>query len=91
MKLHSPLPEDLEITCKKSASILEHFIKGHNELDGKLIPQSVLKNACGIAILTIVKAGVLWSGRAGSGLVVARLPDGSWSAPSMICAAGVGM
>ncbi len=50
-----------------------------------------LSFAASIAILTIVKAGVLWSGRAGTGLVVARLPDGSWSAPSMICAAGVGV
>ena len=32
----------------------------------------------------------MFSGKAGSGLVVARLPDGSWSAPSCIATAGVG-
>lgn len=35
-------------------------------------------------------AGFMFSGKAGSGLVVARLPDGSWSAPSCIATAGVG-
>lgn len=37
-----------------------------------------------------MKAGFLGSGRFGSGLVVARLPDGSWSAPSAIATAGAG-
>lgn len=32
----------------------------------------------------------MFSGKAGSGLVIARLPDGSWSAPSCIATAGVG-
>lgn len=44
----------------------------------------------GLAVFTIVKAGFVFSGKAGSGLVIARLPDGSWSAPSCIATAGVG-
>lgn len=32
----------------------------------------------------------MFSGKAGSGLVIARLPDGSWSAPSCIGTAGIG-
>lgn len=32
----------------------------------------------------------MFSGKAGSGLVIARLPDGSWSAPSCIATGGVG-
>jgi SH3 domain-containing YSC84-like protein 1 len=44
----------------------------------------------GLAILTVIKAGFLGSARFGSGLVVARLPDGSWSAPSAIATAGAG-
>ncbi|CRK46816.1 hypothetical protein BN1723_007276 [Verticillium longisporum] len=44
----------------------------------------------GLAILTVLKAGFLGSGRFGSGLVVARLPDGSWSAPSAIATVGGG-
>ena len=69
---------------------MEHFIRGTTELDAKLIPSKVLENAKGIAIITMVKAGALWTGRAGSGIVVSRLSDGSWSAPSCIMAAGVG-
>ncbi|KAL0941782.1 DUF500 domain-containing protein [Colletotrichum truncatum] len=46
--------------------------------------------ALGLAILTVLKAGFLGSGRFGSGLVVSRLPDGSWSAPSAIGTAGAG-
>lgn len=41
-------------------------------------------------MFTILKAGFVFSGKAGSGLVIARLPDGSWSAPSCIATAGVG-
>ena len=44
----------------------------------------------GLAIVTVLKAGFLGSGRFGSGLVVARLSDGSWSAPSGIMTGGGG-
>ncbi|KAJ3308230.1 hypothetical protein HDV04_001526 [Boothiomyces sp. JEL0838] len=91
MKLHNPLPESLAITCEKAASILDHFVKGTNQLDAALIPSNIIESARGIAIITIVKAGVLWSGRAGTGLVVAKLEDGSWSAPCAIAAGGIGI
>jgi lipid-binding SYLF domain-containing protein len=44
----------------------------------------------GLAIFQVVKAGFVFSGKAGSGLVISRLPDGSWSAPSCIATGGVG-
>ena len=34
--------------------------------------------------------GCIVTGRLGTGLVVAKLPDGSWSAPSAIATAGIG-
>lgn len=37
-----------------------------------------------------MKAGFVWSGKAGSGVVIARLADGTWSAPSCIATGGVG-
>lgn len=40
--------------------------------------------------MTVFKAGFLGSGRLGSGIVVARLQDGTWSAPSAIATAGGG-
>lgn len=56
-----------------------HFV-GKEEIENgfdTIIPVSVIKEAKGLAIFTVVKAGFLWSGRAGSGIVVSRLPDGS--------------
>ncbi|GMG22136.1 unnamed protein product [Ambrosiozyma monospora] len=57
----------------------------------QVIPHEVLLNAKGLAVITVLKAGFLFSGRAGSGVVVARLPDGTWSAPSAIVTAGAGV
>lgn len=56
-----------------------------------VIPPEILANARGLAIITQIKAGFLFSGRAGSGVIVARLPDNSWSAPSAIVTAGAGV
>ncbi|KAJ3016451.1 hypothetical protein HKX48_004026 [Thoreauomyces humboldtii] len=88
--IHSPIADTLGGDLIKATSILEHFIKGTNQMDSALIPPRVIANAKGVAVITILKAGFLWSGRAGSGIVVAKLPDGSWSAPSAIAAAGAG-
>ena len=43
----------------------------------QVIPRSVLERAAGFAIYTVVKAGFVFSARAGSGVVTARLDDGS--------------
>jgi len=61
----------------------------NNGLDG-VIPRSVLQRARGFAIFTVAKAGFVVSARAGSGVVIARLDDGRWSAPSAIGTAGIG-
>ena len=54
------------------------------------IPTAVLKGAKGLAILTVAKAGVLVAYKIGSGLVVSRRSDGSWSAPSAVVSVGLG-
>lgn len=56
----------------------------------KSIPATVLSGAKGLAILTVAKCGVLLSYKIGTGLVIARRSDGSWSAPSAILSAGLG-
>lgn len=38
----------------------------------KLIPAGIIEKAQGLAIYTVLKAGFLFSGRAGSGIVVAK-------------------
>jgi len=91
MKLNSPLPQPLSKECDKAAKIFKSFVdSGNNGLDG-VIPRSVLENAKGFAIFTVFKAGFLFSARAGSGVVIAKLEDGSWSAPSAIGCAGLGV
>ncbi|KAG6919577.1 hypothetical protein DXG01_004240 [Tephrocybe rancida] len=91
MKLNSPLPQPLAKECSKAAKIFKSFVDGSNNgLDG-VIPRSVLNNARGFAIFTVFKAGFLFSARAGSGVVIARLDDGRWSSPSAIGTAGLGV
>ena len=77
--------------CKKAGKILASFVDPRQSFGpDKIIPPSVLQNAKGLAILTVLKAGFLGSGRFGSGVVVARLADGGWSAPSAIGTVGGG-
>ncbi|KAI1380266.1 DUF500-domain-containing protein [Hypoxylon crocopeplum] len=91
MGINNPLPSSMASECKKCGKILTSFIDPRQAFGpDKIIPPSVLANAKGLAILTVIKAGFLGSARFGSGLVVARLPDGTWSAPSAIITAGGG-
>ncbi|KAK8001042.1 hypothetical protein PG991_013264 [Apiospora marii] len=46
------------------------------------IPAEAIQRAKGLAIFTTFRTGLHFSGAGGSGIVVARLPDGSWSPPS---------
>ncbi|KAL4992371.1 hypothetical protein BDW68DRAFT_149489 [Aspergillus falconensis] len=89
--IHNPLPSSLSSECKKAGKILASFVDPRQAFGpDKVIPPEVLAGAKGLAILTVLKAGFLGSGRFGSGIVVARLADGSWSAPSAIATAGAG-
>ncbi|KAL7276900.1 hypothetical protein RUND412_000092 [Rhizina undulata] len=91
MPINNPLPSSLQSECRKASRILASFVDPKQSFGpDKIIPPSVLANAKGLAIITVFKAGFLFSGRVGSGLVVARNTDGSWSAPSAIATAGAG-
>ncbi|KAL5335854.1 DUF500-domain-containing protein [Aspergillus crustosus] len=89
--IHNPLPSSMSSECKKAGKILASFVDPRQAFGpDKVIPPEVLAGAKGLAILTVLKAGFLGSGRFGSGVVVARLADGKWSAPSAIATAGAG-
>ncbi|TPX42139.1 hypothetical protein SeMB42_g02433 [Synchytrium endobioticum] len=89
--VNSPIPQELGQQCKVAAKIIAKFVRPDSSFGpDQYIPPTILANAKGVAILTVIKAGFLFSGRAGAGLVVARLPDGSWSAPCGIGVAGAG-
>ena len=84
--INSPVPSSMVEECRKCARIIQEFSQDPD----KFIPSDIIANAKGVAILTVIKAGFIWSGRAGSGLVVSRHANGSWSAPSAISTAGMG-
>lgn len=58
----------------------------------KKIPMEVIQKARGLAIFTTMRTGLYFSGASGSGVLVARKADGSWSDPSgiMLHTAGLG-
>ena len=53
------------------------------------IPRSVLRHSKGLAIITVIKAGFIFSGKGGHGVVVTRTAHG-WSGPSFITQGGAG-
>ncbi|GMF14900.1 unnamed protein product [Phytophthora lilii] len=90
-RLHVPFSPSLEKECKNAADIVGNFFRSDSGASGdRAIPISMLENAHGLAIMTIVKAGFLIVGKVGTGIVISRLPDGSWSAPSAIGTVGLG-
>jgi SH3 domain-containing YSC84-like protein 1 len=53
------------------------------------IPAYVLDNAKGIAVIRgELRAGFIFGAELGAGVLVSRLPDGSWSPPALISLAG---
>lgn len=95
--------------CAKAAQILKAFIsmfcvpdlplstkpssrKFATTGSGK-IPADIIRNAKGIAIFTGFRAGMAFAGSGGSGLVVARLLDETWSPPSAfsVRSGGIGL
>jgi len=79
---HATLQEDVE----RAITILERFA----EIPETAIPQAVMRDAKGVAILSVTKAGFVVSGRGGTGVVVART-DSGWSGPSAIGTGGIGV
>ncbi|GAA5926564.1 hypothetical protein JCM1841_001446 [Sporobolomyces salmonicolor] len=90
-------PTSLDKEVTKAARILRTFTMDAADLPEETlrdrrksqrvlrkIPPAALSSAAGIAIFTVFRAGLVTSGAGGSGVVIARLKDGSWSAPSGI-------
>src|SRR5947209_1261592 len=69
----------------RSASTISEF----RNMPEKGVPKSVIRHARGLAIISVVKAGFIFSGKAGDGVVVARTGHG-WSGPSFIGTGGAG-
>jgi len=100
-------PTTLDKESDKAARILKSFCKDGfyaEEEQGatggptqkqkvlKKIPTQVIKDAKALAIFTTMRTGLWMSGASGSGVLIARKDDGSWSPPSgiMLHTAGLG-
>src|ERR1700730_18171868 len=55
----------------------------------KGLPRNIIRDAKGLAIISVVKAGFIFSGKAGEGVVIARTRHG-WSGPSFTGTGGAG-
>ncbi|KAF3387643.1 hypothetical protein F1880_000195 [Penicillium rolfsii] len=88
--IHNPFPASLASECRKAGQIIDSFVNPkYAGLEGA-IPARILAPAKGLVICSVFKAGFLGSVRFGSGLIVCRLPNGSWSAPSAVSLGGLG-
>ena len=77
---------DMQEDIDRAVSIIERF----QEIPESAIPPAVLRDAKGLAIMTITKAGFIVSGRGGTGVVIARTETG-WIGPSAIGTGGLGV
>ncbi|KAK4540206.1 hypothetical protein LTR36_009704 [Oleoguttula mirabilis] len=98
-------PTSLDKESDKAARILRSFCidgftaeqggkHGHEKKAKTLdhIPPEIIRKCRGLAIFTVMRTGLHWSGAGGSGVLVSKLPNGQWSPPSgiLIHTLGVG-
>lgn len=88
--MNLPISFNLESDIKKATYTLYNFTSDNLMEGPDKIPKELISSAKGIAFFTILKAGFLFSGRIGTGLVISRLADGNWSAPSSVLLSGMG-
>mmetsp|Transcript_8041 Transcript_8041/g.10220 ORF Transcript_8041/g.10220 Transcript_8041/m.10220 type:complete len:514 (-) Transcript_8041:105-1646(-) len=88
--MNVPIQFDMRSEIQKATHTLLNFCDD-NAIEGSdSVPKELIAGAWGLAFVTTMQAGFFFSGRVGSGLVIARTPDGNWSAPSAVCTAGAG-
>jgi len=78
---------DLEKAIDKAVEILDRYSAEKEDT----VPAEAFQKCKGLAILNVIKAGFIFSGSGGTGLVVVRKPNGKWSPPSAISAGGIGI
>jgi lipid-binding SYLF domain-containing protein len=72
-------------TVRKTLDESSDVLSAMESIPARCIPQAVLANAEGVAIIPrVVKAGFVVGGRLGHGLVYSKLPDGNWTGPAFV-------
>jgi lipid-binding SYLF domain-containing protein len=85
---NAPFALTLGSEIRKASYTVYNFITS-DFFGDKNIPLRMVSEAKGLAFLTVLKGGFVAAPRIGTGLVIARLPSGEWSAPSAIGTMGV--
>ncbi|KAG2293004.1 hypothetical protein Bca52824_039673 [Brassica carinata] len=88
--LNLPIGLSMEDEIYKASNTLRGYSQVARSDPEKSIPHALLSRAQGLAILTVAKAGAFLSYNLGTGLVISRRSDGSWSAPSALLSLGLG-
>jgi len=78
----------MEGILKQANESLKLFVDPKYVKDSQLIPKSVLQQCKGIAFITVIKGGFMFSGETGTGCVLAKSGEG-WSGPVAIGTGGV--
>lgn len=76
----------LEDEVMKAMALME--LKQNSLSDGSKFTS--ISECYGLVFITLIKAGFIFTGKYGTGFVVARLSDTTWSCPSAVTLAGVG-
>ncbi len=82
-----PVSMTMGSEIRKAACTLRNFCDP-GVIQDRSIPMELLSHARGLAFITVVKAGFVFAGHFGTGLVIARLDSGGWSSPSAIATIG---
>ncbi|XP_022715724.1 uncharacterized protein LOC111274942 [Durio zibethinus] len=86
-----PWGQSMEHEIYKATNAIRGYITKVGSLKPeKSIPDAILREAKGLAIISVMKVGVMVTYNVGTGLVIARREDGSWSPPSAISSFGIG-
>ncbi|KIZ06123.1 SH3 domain-containing protein [Monoraphidium neglectum] len=88
--LNFPVSGSLEDDAYKATNILRTFMAASRLEPERQLPASVLRGARGLALMSVLRVGAGWSATVGTGLVVSRQLDGSWSPPCAAACYGVG-
>lgn len=95
---NNPLSFTLGSTIRQAVATMDHMFPV--PITGKVpnvwqesdqsIPLDLLQCAKGLCFLTVIKAGLVVSGRVGTGLLIARIDEQQWSAPCALGTVGMG-
>jgi lipid-binding SYLF domain-containing protein len=87
LALHADQPPQAQALDRASNAVrvLDEIMQAPDQA----IPHDLLRNARAIAVIPdVVKAGFVFGGRRGEGLVSIKSPDGTWSNPSFVTLTG---